>query len=56
MVHNSNLALDDGPDALGETEWRCVDGGFDRLVLNRKVVRLEAVEGAGGRSRDQTRL
>ncbi|PHH60542.1 hypothetical protein CDD82_2265 [Ophiocordyceps australis] len=32
MVHNSNLALDGSPASLGETEWLCVDGGFDRLA------------------------
>ncbi|PHH86791.1 hypothetical protein CDD83_9748 [Cordyceps sp. RAO-2017] len=55
MVHNSNLAQDGGAGALGETDWRCVDGGFnrmtdaflphvrDRLRLGRKVTRLEPV-------------
>lgn len=54
--HNSNLAQDGSASALGETEWRCVDGGFsrlsdailphvqDRLVLNRQVRRIEAVK------------
>ncbi|CAG5182534.1 uncharacterized protein ALTATR162_LOCUS10208 [Alternaria atra] len=56
LVHNSNLAQDGGTDALGKTEWRCVDGGFnrlsdaflphisDRLILNRKVRKPEALE------------
>ncbi|PWI68242.1 hypothetical protein PCL_02011 [Purpureocillium lilacinum] len=60
MVHNSNLAQDGGADSLGETEWKCVDGGFnrlsdaflphvsDRLTLNRKVTKLEAVSAATG--------
>ncbi|KAL3965249.1 hypothetical protein ACCO45_002253 [Purpureocillium lilacinum] len=60
MVHNSNLAQDGGADSLGETEWKCVDGGFNRLsdaflphvsnrlTLNRKVTKLEAVSAATG--------
>lgn len=55
MVHNSNLGLDGGPDSLGETEWQCVDGGFnrisdaflphvsDRLTFNRKVQKVEPI-------------
>ena len=31
MHHNSNLAQDGSSSALGETEWKCVDGGFNRL-------------------------
>lgn len=66
MVHNSNLAQDGSRDTLGETEWKCVDGGFnrlsdaflphvsDRLVLNRKITKLEPVQGDDGRTR--TRL
>ncbi|KAG4289802.1 L-amino-acid oxidase [Fusarium proliferatum] len=66
MVHNSNLALDGTKDSLGETEWKCVDGGFnrltdafiphisDRLVLNRKIRKLEAVKSKYGQTR--TRL
>ncbi|EGU74199.1 hypothetical protein FOXB_15289 [Fusarium oxysporum f. sp. conglutinans Fo5176] len=66
MVHNSNLALDGTKDSLGETEWKCVDGGFnrltdafiphvsDRLVLNRKIRKLESVKGEDGQA--QTRL
>lgn len=59
MHHNSNLAQDGGASALGETEWRCVDGGFsryahaalpliqDRLVLNRQVRKVEAITSDG---------
>ncbi|KAL0934664.1 l-amino-acid oxidase [Colletotrichum truncatum] len=66
MVHNSNLALDGSSDSLGETEWKCVDKGFnritdafiphvsDRLVLNRKIRKLEPVKTAAGNVR--TRL
>lgn len=66
MVHNSNLGLDGTRDSLGETEWKCVDGGFnrlsdaflphvsDRLVLNRKIRKVETVEDTDGRTR--TRL
>ncbi|KAJ6446973.1 RNA 3'-terminal phosphate cyclase [Purpureocillium lavendulum] len=61
MVHNSNLAQDGGADALGETEWKCVEGGFnrlsdaflphvsDRLTLNRKITKLQAVSTEAGR-------
>ncbi|KAI5357016.1 putative amine oxidase, FAD/NAD(P)-binding domain superfamily [Septoria linicola] len=64
--HNSNLALDGSPSSLGETEWKCVDGGFNRLSdaflphvsnrlhLNRKITTLDATEDADGRT--QTRL
>lgn len=56
MHHNSNLAQDGGKSTLGETEWRCVDGGFsrlaeailphvqDRLVLNRQVREISAIQ------------
>ncbi|KAF5563217.1 amino-acid oxidase [Fusarium phyllophilum] len=66
MVHNSNLALDGTKDSLGETEWKCVDGGFnrltdafiphvsDRLVLNRKIRKLEPIKDENGQTR--TRL
>ncbi|KAI1021841.1 hypothetical protein LB505_008885 [Fusarium chuoi] len=66
MVHNSNLALDGTKDSLGETEWKCVDGGFnrltdafiphvsDRLILNRKIRKLEPVKDKDGQTR--TRL
>ncbi|KAK1849626.1 putative FAD dependent oxidoreductase [Colletotrichum chrysophilum] len=66
MVHNSNLALDGSDDTLGETEWKCVDKGFnrmsdafiphvsDRLILNRKIRKLEPVHDEAGNSR--TRL
>ncbi|OAA34703.1 Amine oxidase [Metarhizium rileyi] len=61
MVHNSNLAQDGGRGALGETQWKCVDGGFNRLsdafiphvgnrvVFKRKIRKLESVgDGKGG--------
>ncbi|KAE8418619.1 hypothetical protein BDV36DRAFT_253849 [Aspergillus pseudocaelatus] len=66
MHHNSNLGLDGSPGSLGETEWVCIDRGFnrlsdaflphvsDRLMLNRKIRKLEAVDGPDGRM--QTRL
>ncbi|GKT54038.1 L-amino-acid oxidase [Colletotrichum tofieldiae] len=66
MVHNSNLGLDGSKDSLGETEWKCVDKGFnrisdafiphvaDRLVLNRKIRKLESIQESEGRIR--TRL
>ncbi|KAJ0304495.1 hypothetical protein COL516b_005850 [Colletotrichum fioriniae] len=66
MVHNSNLGLDGSPDSLGETEWKCVDKGFNRisdaciphvssrLILNRKIHKLESFDGLDGRTR--TRL
>jgi monoamine oxidase len=66
MVHNSNLALDGYSGSIAETEWKCVDGGFnkitdaffphvsDRLILNRKIRKLESVEGPDGNAR--TRL
>ena len=65
MVHNSNLAQDGSKDALGETEWKCVDGGFNRvsdaftphvssrLTLNRKIRKLEPITENGNQ---QTRL
>lgn len=66
LHHNSNLGLDGGSSALGETEWKCIDGGFsrlsdaflphvsDRLFLNRKIRKLESVQDSTGRTR--TRL
>lgn len=66
MVHNSNLALDWSDDTLGETEWKCVDKGFNRMsnafiphvsdreILNRKIRKLEPVHDEAGNSR--TRL
>ncbi|PHH66620.1 hypothetical protein CDD81_6457 [Ophiocordyceps australis] len=66
MVHNSNLGLDGGPGALGETQWLCVDGGFDRLSqafvphvrnrlkLGRKIKQVESIESQA--ARQQTRL
>ncbi|KAJ6785669.1 hypothetical protein PWT90_00962 [Aphanocladium album] len=70
LHHNSNLAQDGSAGALGETEWKCVDGGFDRitdafvphvrdrLTLNRKIRKVEPVVTAGpdGRTRTRTRL
>lgn len=65
LHHNSNLEFDGSSEALGRTEWKCIDGGFnrlsnaflphvsDRLTLNRKVRKLESVQGAG---RTKTRL
>lgn len=56
MHHNSNLGLDGSKDSLGETEWKCIDGGFNRLsdaflphvsnrlTLNRKIRKLEPVQ------------
>ncbi|KAJ5392975.1 hypothetical protein N7465_011949 [Penicillium sp. CMV-2018d] len=66
LHHNSNLGLDGSKDSLGETEWLCIDGGFnrlsdaflphvrDRLTLNRKIRKLESVKGSDGHTR--TRL
>lgn len=66
MDHNSNLAQDGSDGTLGLTEWKCVDGGFnrlsdafiplvsDKLNLNRKVTKLESVPGDG--AHNKTRL
>ncbi|KAL2820111.1 hypothetical protein BJX63DRAFT_445010 [Aspergillus granulosus] len=66
LHHNSNLALDGSSSALGETNWLCIDGGFnrlsdaffphvkDRLTLNRKIRKLEPIPGPNGTTR--TRL
>lgn len=66
VVHNSNLGLDGSSGSLGETEWKCVDGGFNRLsdaflphvsnrlTLDRKVSKLESIQGKKGQ--DKTRL
>lgn len=55
LHHNSNLAQDGSAGTLGETEWKCVDGGFnritdafvphvrDRLTLNRKIRKIEPI-------------
>lgn len=61
LVHNSNLAQDGGSGALGLTEWKCIDNGFNklsdafiphvkgRLTLNRKIRKLESIpDGHGG--------
>lgn len=66
MHHNSNLRLDGSSSALGETEWKCIDGGFnrmsdaflphisDRLTLNRKIRKLTPIHDSTGVTR--TRL
>ncbi|KAL4922386.1 hypothetical protein BDW62DRAFT_207674 [Aspergillus aurantiobrunneus] len=66
LHHNSNLGLDGTKDALGETNWLCIDGGFnrlsdaflphvrDRLTLNRQIRKLEPVAGPNNTTR--TRL
>ncbi|KAJ5463892.1 hypothetical protein N7475_007027 [Penicillium sp. IBT 31633x] len=66
LHHNSNLALDGSKDSMGETEWLCIDGGFnrlsdaflphvrDRLTLNRKIRKVESIPGRDGNTR--TRL
>uniref|UniRef100_A0A8H7TI85 Amine oxidase domain-containing protein n=1 Tax=Bionectria ochroleuca TaxID=29856 RepID=A0A8H7TI85_BIOOC len=68
MHHNSNLAQDGSKSTLGETEWRCVDGGFsrlsnailphvqDRLILNRQVRKIEAVKDEQGKTTTGTKL
>lgn len=55
LHHNSNLELSGSPSSLGLTEWKCVEGGFDRipnafiphvsdrLTLNRKIRKLESI-------------
>lgn len=60
MVHNSNLAQDGGTSAFGETIWKCIDLGFNkmsdaflpllkgRLHLNRKVRKISAVADPSG--------
>ncbi|KAL1591754.1 hypothetical protein SLS60_011753 [Paraconiothyrium brasiliense] len=66
MVHNSNLAQDGSSSAFGETEWKCVDQGFNklsdaflphvsgRLELERKITKVESIKDEGGESK--TRL
>lgn len=66
LHHNSNLAQDGSAGTLGETAWKCVDGGFDRitdafvphvrdrLTLDRKIRKIEPVHGSSGNAR--TRL
>ncbi|EGX95719.1 amine oxidase [Cordyceps militaris CM01] len=61
LHHNSNLAQDGSAGALGETAWKAVDGGFDRmtdafvphvrdrLTLRRKIRKIAPVYGADGR-------
>ena len=65
MHHNSNLEMDGSKSSMGTTEWKCIDGGFDRLseafvphvrdrlTLDRKVRRVESVEDGG---KTKTRL
>lgn len=65
LHHNSNLGLDGSPGSLGETHWLCIDGGFsrlsdafmpqikDRLILNRKIRKLESVQGLNGTTRSR---
>jgi monoamine oxidase len=55
LVHNTNLAQDGGPNSSGDTQWKCVGGGFNtlsdaflphvsnRLTLNRKIRKLGAI-------------
>ncbi|KAF1917887.1 hypothetical protein BDU57DRAFT_514362 [Ampelomyces quisqualis] len=62
LVHNSNLAQDGGPSSHGLTEWKCIDQGFnklsdafiphvqDRLVLNRKIRKLEPIRDSHNRT------
>ncbi|KAJ9349788.1 L-amino acid oxidase LaoA [Paecilomyces variotii] len=66
LHHNSNLELDGSPGTPGKTEWACIDRGFnrlsdafiphvkDRLILERKIRKLEPVAGPDGRK--QTKL
>ncbi|CAO1625590.1 unnamed protein product [Parajaminaea phylloscopi] len=62
MVHNSNLAQDGSASAFGETRWKCIDRGFQRLAdaflphikgrlrLNRKVRKVAAITDEKGRT------
>ncbi|KAL4878770.1 hypothetical protein BJY04DRAFT_209068 [Aspergillus karnatakaensis] len=55
LHHNSNLGLDGTQGALGETNWLCIDGGFNRLsdaflphistrlTLNRQIRKLAPI-------------
>ncbi|KAL3469551.1 hypothetical protein BJX99DRAFT_268120 [Aspergillus californicus] len=66
LHHNSNLGLDGTQGALGETNWLCIDGGFNRLsdaflphirnrlTLNRQIRKLETEPGPHNTTR--TRL
>lgn len=63
LHHNSNLEFDGSKGSMGETEWMCVEGGFDRLseafvphvrdrlTLNRKIRKLEPVTDADGKTK-----
>ncbi|KAL4971057.1 flavin monoamine oxidase family protein [Aspergillus stella-maris] len=60
LHHNSNLGLDGTKGALGETNWLCIDGGFnrlsdaflphvrDRLTMNRQIRKLEPITSSNG--------
>lgn len=66
LNHNSNLELDGSEGAFGLTEWKCIDGGFNRLsdaflphlkgrlTLQRKIRRLRVINLKDGSSK--TRL
>jgi monoamine oxidase len=66
LHHNSNLGLDGSKGSMGETEWVCIDGGFNRLsdaflphvqnrlTVNRRIRKLESVQDKDGNTR--TRL
>ncbi|KAL2826933.1 hypothetical protein BJY01DRAFT_262185 [Aspergillus pseudoustus] len=68
LHHNSNLGLDGSSSALGKTNWLCIDGGFnrlsdaflphikDRLILNRKIRKLEPILRPNGTTTTGTRL
>ncbi|KAL4795143.1 hypothetical protein BDV19DRAFT_399008 [Aspergillus venezuelensis] len=67
LHHNSNLGLDGTQGTLGETNWLCIDGGFnrlsdaflphvrDRLTLNRQIRKLEPITSSNDTS-TKTRL
>lgn len=60
LHHNSNLGLDGSKGSMGETNWVCIDGGFNRLsdaflphvqnrlTLNRKIRKLDTVQDGDG--------
>ncbi|KAK2765063.1 hypothetical protein FQN54_008762 [Arachnomyces sp. PD_36] len=62
LHHNSNLGLDGSKGALGKTEWKCIDEGFnrlsdaflphisDRLTLNRKIRKLDPIQDDEGKT------
>ncbi|OJJ79333.1 flavin monoamine oxidase family protein [Aspergillus glaucus CBS 516.65] len=63
LHHNSNLGLDGSKGSMGETEWMCIEGGFDRLseafvphvrdrlMLNRKIRKVEPVTDVDGKTK-----